>query len=107
MSLKNFLKNTFCTQSFGGLIDCGLTIFQDKTYFYPNVSRTKLLLPKFVRVRNFFGPDISESKDFYTPNFFWTQNFLHSIFFGPTTLIFFDTIGIKLVVNWNQHFRPM
>ena len=53
MPLKNFLKNTFCTQSFGGLIDCGLTIFQDKTYFYPNVSRTKLLLPKFVRVRIF------------------------------------------------------
>ena len=81
MSLKNFLKNTFCTQSFGGLIDCGLTIFQDKTYFYPNVSRTKLLLPKFVRVRIFSGQIYLNQKIFipqifFGPNIFCTQYFL-------------------------------
>ena len=86
---------------------CGLTFFQDKTYFYPNVSWTNLFLPKFFRVGIFFDQIYLNPKTFI-PQFFWgTQYFLHSIFFGPTMLICFDTIGIKLVVKWNQHFRPM
>ena len=86
---------------------CGLTFFQKKAYFYPNVSWANLFLPKFFRVGIFFDQIYLNPKTFLPQIFFGTQYFLHSIFFGPTTLICFDTIGIKLVVKWNQHFRPM
>ena len=105
--IEKFLEEYFLHPIFWSLNNCGLTFFQDKTYFYPNVSWTNLFLPKFFRVGIFFDQIYLNPKTFIPQFFFGTQHFLHSIFFGPTTLICFDTIGIKLVVNWNQHFRPM
>ena len=72
--IEKFLEEYFLHLIFRSLNYCGLTFFQDKTYFYPNVSWTNLFLPKFFRVGIFLTRYI-ESKKFYTPNSFWDPTF--------------------------------